>query len=134
MIQNDLIKQGLVAYLQSKTTIVNLLYNDDSDEIKEYNWQGTVSYYPTLRIRIISNRPLGNCNGSGFTASIMAFSEEASSAEADNIAGIIANVLNSRGFTSSGRTFITLTTNLVPAVRQDERTWRSEVLLDGIAT
>jgi hypothetical protein len=132
--RNDEIKQGLVAYMKSKLTITNLLYNDDPDEIKEYNWQGTVSFYPCVRLRLIANLPILNCDGSDFTAGVMAFSEQASSAEADNIAGIIANILHDKGFSSSGIAYRTRVTNIVPAIRQDERTWRSEVLLEGSAS
>ena len=130
----DEIQMGLVAYLKSKTTITDLLYNDDAEEIKEYNWKGTVSHYPCLRIRIIPPvTTIGNCNGSVFNAGIMVFSEDASSYEANYISGIIANYMD-RGFNSSGIAFAVSMTNLVPAIAQDERTWRSEVLLNGIAS
>ena len=130
----DEIQMGLIAYLKSKTTITDLLYNDDAEEIKEYNWKGTVSHYPCLRIRIIPPvTTIGNCNGSVFNAGIMVFSEDASSYEANYISGIIASYMD-RGFNSSGIAFAVSMTNLVPAIAQDERTWRSELLINGIAS
>lgn len=130
----DEIQMGLVAYLKSKTTITNLLYNDDADMVKEYNWKGTYTHYPCLRVRIMPPvSTVGNCNGSVFNAGIMIFSEDASSYEANYIAGIIANIMG-RGFYSSGVAFAVSLTNIIPAIAQDERTWRSEILINGIAS
>jgi hypothetical protein len=58
----------------------------------------------------------------------LAFSEEASSQQADRIAGIIADELHDKQFTSNGIAFGVRTSDLIPAVRTDERTWRSENL------
>jgi len=131
----DEIQMGLVSYLKSKTEITSLLHSDDPNEVKEYNWKGTTSNYPCLRIRIIPPvNTVGNCNGSVFNAGIMVFSEDASSYEANYIAGIIAGIMDSRGFNSSGIAYSISMTNVVPAIAQDERTWRSEVLINGIAS
>jgi len=131
----DEIKMGLIAYLKSKTAITSLLYNDDDDEIKEFMWQGTVANYPGVRLRINPPVvPFANCNIINFSASILVFSEKDSSAEADYIAGIIANTMRGTSFHSSGIAFTSRVTNVVPAIRQDERTWRSEVFLNGSAS
>lgn len=130
----DEIQAGLVQYLKSKTTIVDLIYNDDSEQIKEYDWQGTIAFYPCIRVRILNNYPMQQCGGSTFNASILAFSEEASSREANQIAGIIASVIRDKGYKSNGVAFYTKINDLVPAIRQDVRTWRSEVLISGIAS
>jgi hypothetical protein len=132
--RNDELKEGLISYLQSKTAITSLLYNDDANEIKESQWQGTVAYYPCVRVRIISNNPVGDCSAGTYSASIMCYSEEASSEEADRIAGIIGNTLHNTGFTSSGIRFTVIVSNLVPAIRQDARTWRSEIFINGIVS
>lgn len=130
----DEIKMGLIAYLKARTAITNLLYNDDADEIKEFMWQGTVANYPGVRLRINAPvSPFANCNLINFSASILVFSEKDSSAEADYIAGIIANTMRGTAFHSSGIAFTSRVTNIVPAIRQDERTWRSEVLMNGTA-
>ena len=132
--RNDEIQEGLVAYLKSKIEITDLLYNTDAEQIKEYNWQGTVANYPCVRVRIFGNMPNDDCSKSVFTASILVFDENASSQQCDRIAGIIGGILRRRGFISSGVAFTSKVTNLIHAVRQDMRTWRSEILLSGIAS
>lgn len=132
--RNDELKEALIDYLQSKTAITSLLYNDDANEIKESQWQGTVAYYPCLRVRIITNKPIGNCASSTYSASIMCYSEEASSEEADRIAGIIGNMLHGIGFTSAGMHFTCSVSDTVPAIRQDARTWRAEVFINGVVS
>jgi len=132
--RNDEIQEGLVAYLKSKTEITSLLYNGDAEQIKEYNWQGTVAYYPCIRVRIFGNRPDDDCYKSVYTASILVFDENASSQHADQIAGIISGILRRRGFSSSGVAFTTKVTNTIHAIRQDMKTWRSEILVSGIAS
>jgi hypothetical protein len=133
--RNDEIQEGLVSYLKSKSAITDLLYNSGSNQIKEDQWKGTVAYYPGVRVRLISNIPPDSgCNGSLYSAGIQVFSEEASSLQADLIAGTIANVLDSKGFTSAGIAFTSNVTNVIPAIAESERTWRSEVLINGIAS
>ena len=62
------------------------------------------------------------------------FTEDSSSLEADQIAGIISTELHTRQFSSNNFAFSLRLTNLVPAIRIDERTWRSEVLMSGIVS
>ena len=133
--RNDEIQAGIVAYLKSKTAITSLLYSDDPNEIKEDQWQGTTSNYPNVRVRMISNIPADAvCSASRYNVGIQVFSELDSSREADQIAGIIMGVLHVKGFTSSGIAFTSTVTNVIPAISQDVRTWRSEVLVSGIAS
>jgi hypothetical protein len=133
--RNDEIQAGIVAYLKSKIVITSLLYNDDPAEIKEDQWKGTTSNYPNIRVRMISNVPADAvCSSSRFSVGIQVFSELDSSREADEIAGIIMGVLHVKGFTSSGIAFTSTVTNVIPAISQDVRTWRSEVLVSGIAS
>lgn len=127
---NDDIQQGIISYLKGKSAITSQLKS--SNDIKEDQWKGTVANYPMIRVRMISNVPSSECDAS-FTASIMVFSEEASSQEADHIAGIIANILLGRGFSSTGVAFVVWATNIIPAIGQ-EQTWRSEVLISGKAS
>lgn len=128
-IRDDQIQAGLVSYLKSKTTITSLL--DSANEIREDQWQGTEFLYPNVRVRLMNNRPYQECFHS-FDCGIQVFSEEASSREADQISGIIAGEFHIKGFTSNSLAFLVSVTNVVPAVRSDTRTWRSEVLLRGI--
>jgi hypothetical protein len=130
VLRNDQIQAALVAYLKGKTDITDLT---GVDEIREDQWQGTNFSYPNVRVRMISNRPVGgkDCPLQTITVSFMVFSEDASSLEAEQIAGIINNTLNDITFISNGIMVSLRTSNLIPAVRSDERTWRTEALLEG---
>lgn len=133
MQRNDLIQSAIVAYLKSQATVLAEL--KDTNEIREDQWQGSTFTYPNIRVRLISNIPLeNNCDGSTVVMSILAFSEESSSHEADKIAGIINMALcgsNEKGksFVYQSIRFSTFPNNLIPAIRQDKNTWRSEVLI-----
>ena len=133
MQRNDLIQSAIVAYLKSQTTVLAEL--KDTDEIREDQWQGSTFTYPNIRVRLISNIPLeNNCDGSTVVMSILTFSEEASSHEADRIAGIINTALcgseeKGKSFVYQSIRFSTFPNNLIPAIRQDKNTWRSEVLI-----
>ena len=133
--RNDEIQAGLVSYLKSKTAITSLLYSDETKQIKEYMWQGTEeAYYPCIRVKLFGNIPEDDCTKTRYSASILAFDENASSHDADYIAGIIAGILRRRNFTSEGVAFTCRVTNVIHAVRQDMRTWRSEILITGLAS
>ena len=133
MQRNDLIQSAIVAYLKSQATVLAEL--PDDNEIREDQWQGSTFTYPNIRVRLISNIPLeNNCDGSTVVMSILAFSEEASSHEADRIAGIINTALcgseeKGKSFVYQSIRFSTFPNNLIPAIRQDKNTWRSEVLI-----
>ena len=134
MLRNDQIQAAWIDYLKSKADILAEL--TDNDEIREDEWAGTKFTYPNIRVRLISNTPEEgrDCNLHSVTISTMAFSEEASSQQADRIAGIIMVTLHGTQFVSNGIAFSVRTTDLVPAVRSDQRTWRSENLSSIIAS
>lgn len=141
MLRNDEIQTTLVAYLKTLSAVTTLLTTIDNtigaNEIREDQWQGTEFDYPNVRVRMISNIPYGDsdqCDASTFTVSIMSFSQEASSQEADKIAGIISTSLHAKSFTQGTVYVVIHTTNLIPAVRADMRTWRAECLLQGVAS
>lgn len=140
MPRNDEIQSALVTYLKSLSAIYSLLISEDNltgmKEIREDQWQGDDFSYPNIRVRMISNVPLGNnyeCAESTFTISMMAFSQDYSSWEADKIAGIISTSLNGKSFMRGSVQFYLRTTNLIPAVRSDMHTWRAECLMQGTA-
>jgi len=140
MRRNDEVQAAIIAYLKANATILAELVDIHGDpvpeEIREDQWQGENFSYPNIRVRLISNVPLldEQCDFSTLTVSIMVFSEEASSQEADRIAGIIHGIMHQRSFEQNSIAFTLRTTNLIPAVRQDIRVWRSEVLMSGIVT
>ena len=141
MLRNDELQAAIIGYLKTITAIVSLLVTEDNltgtSEIREDQWQGTEFYYPNIRVRMISNNPYGEsdqCNASTFSVSIMAFSQEASSQEADKIAGIISTSLHAKSFIQGSVSMFLRTINLIPAVRSDTLTWRAECLMQGVAT
>lgn len=134
MLRNDEIQTALIAKLKGNATIVALL--SSSEDIKEDQWQGADFIYPAVRLQLNSNQPLagGDCRHLRIGLSILVFSESDNSLEADKIAGIINNELHEKQFSSNGIAISLRTTNLIPAVKSDVRTWRSQILMTGIAS
>jgi hypothetical protein len=131
MLRNDQIQEAIVSYLKTKSDITDEL-KDGADEIREDEWQGRDFTYANVRVRLISNEPQQmQCDLHSVLFSCMAFSEEASSQQADRIAGIINNTLHDQSFQSNNISFNARTTSLVPAIRIDERTWRAETILEA---
>jgi hypothetical protein len=128
VLRNDQVQSAWITRLKANTTVLAEL--DDNDEIREDFWQGDKFTYPNIRVRVISNTPQAgrDCNLHDIVISTMVFSEEPSSQQADRIAGIIMTELHDRQFTSNGIAFGVRTSDLIPAVRTDERTWRSEAI------
>ena len=128
--RNNQIQAAIIARLKANATVTAEVI---ADEIREDQWQGTEFVYPNIRVKMISNKPepASNCPQALVTLSVQVFSEDASSLEADDIAGIINGVLHATPFSSSGLLLSLRTTNLVPAIRSDTRTWKSEVLMAG---
>jgi len=138
--RNDEIQAAIVAYLKTITAITNLLVTVDvpvgATEIREDQWQGTEFDYPNIRVRMINNTPDTDdpsCSITIFSVSIMAFSQEYSSLEADRIAGIISTSVSGKTVSQVGVSVYLRTTNLIPAVRSDVHTWRAECLMQGTA-
>lgn len=142
MIRNDQIQKELIARLKANTTIAPLVvsgtFADDTwgADIREDQWQGTTFGYPNIRVRLLPTTPLGDkdCKLIRFSVSFMAFSEDGSSMEADYIAGIINNELHGKTFFSNSIEISLRSASLIPAIRSDARTWRSEALMNGIAS
>lgn len=129
---NEQIKSALVAYLK---TITNLTAVVPAAEIREVQYQGTTFTYPNVRVRVISNVPIGKkgCYHD-VRFGIQVNSEKDSSKEAETISGIIAEELSDAAFNQDSVTFSLRLTNIVPALRVDPRTWRSETLFSAIVS
>lgn len=134
MLRNDQIQAALISYLKSRANILNAL--PDDNEIREDDWQGTVFSYPNVRVKLNSNSPIAgkDCKISIISVSILVFSEISNSLEADQIAGIINTEIHEKQFNHGGVAFALRTTNLIPAIKSDLHTWRSEVLMSGAAS
>jgi hypothetical protein len=129
---NYQVQIALISYLKSLPVILAEVL---ATEIRENQWQGTEFSYPNIRIKTFRNEPYTvNCDASDVLFAIQIFSQLDSSIEAERIAGIINDALHARNFESNGIRFSTQTRNQVPAIRQDTRTWRSELLMRATAT
>lgn len=133
MVSNEDIKAVLIARLKSIPAITDELQSPD--EIRESQWQGTTFTYPNIRVRILSNQPMGvdSCYHD-IRAGIQVHSELDSSKEADHISGIIVSELNDKAFRLNDVNCILTATNLVPALRTEQLVWRSEVLFNIVAS
>ena len=129
MLGVDDIRSALISYMKANSTITTAL--GSTVEIRERQWQGTEFVYPCIRVSIGSAVPqmAGECDVFDCNVSITVFSELAQSSQADNITGIINTVLHRRSFSYGGVRFMVWTSRLIEAVREDTRTWRSELIL-----
>jgi len=127
---NNEVKEALIDYLKSVPEIATKVTDfDGTIDIRESQFQGEAFMYPNIRLRIITNVPLSkNCDHSSVTYSMAVFSEDFDSLQADEIAGIINSYLHDRQFRSNNIAISAWTTNVIPAIRIDARTWRSEVI------
>ena len=131
MIRPDEVQSALVQYMKVNTTITASI-PDGSDEIRESQWQGVNFKYPNIRVNVPRLTEMTNlCHAFNADFSILVFSEEASSYEADKIVGIINNVLHRRSFSYQNVRFVLTTSTIIPAIRSESRLWRSELLLRG---
>lgn len=130
-IDNEEIKTALIARIKSLTSITSLLASPE--EVREVQYQGTTFGYPNVRLRVIDNRRFTDCYHE-ITVGVQVNSQKDSSKEAENISGIIGETLNDVSFESDNKAFLLRITNLVPALRVDERTWRTEAIFSGIVS
>ena len=136
LIRTDEIQTAWITALKANTTIVAEL--DTADEIREINWKGSNFTYPNLRVEITSNTPSTDGRSEICLAltntSIYAYSEEASSLQANQIAGIIANEYHDKhGLNYSNIAFTHIVADIIPAIAVTERLWRSQVNLVSTA-
>jgi hypothetical protein len=135
VIPNNTVQAAIISFLKSKVAITSLLVDNAGvahpDEIREVEWQGDTFAYPNIRVDLGTQTDAieeTNCDISNITFSILIFSELYSSKEANSIAGVIANIMHKKSMTSGGVQFVRVICTLVPAIRKDERTWRSELI------
>lgn len=129
---NNEVQAAIIARLKAQTTVTAEVV---ATEIREDQWQGTDFSYPNIRVKMLHNRPQeDNCNKTIVDVSVQVFGEDASTLQTDRIAGIITNVLHTVQFSSSGTQVSLRVYDIVPSIRSNARTWRSEVLLAGIAS
>lgn len=135
MISNDVIQAALLAKAQSTTSITSLL-PDGANGIKQLNYKGTDFSLPCIRLAIESQTDVfgteANCP-SQVDFSFYVFSEKASSKEADQIAGAVVAAFRGLSFQRDTVKFVKIRIlENVPAVAEDERTWRAQIRCQSI--
>jgi hypothetical protein len=132
MLNNNTIQEAILDYLKADATLVAML--SDSGQIKEDNWQGVAFTYPAVRVDLknqVTDVENG-CNYSLVTFSILCYSEQKSSKEANNIAWRVLTILHDHSFSFGGLYFSKVrNTGLIPAQRKDDKSWVAEVSLES---
>lgn len=123
------VQAAWIAYLKSQPTLTILLAN--SGQIKELQWQGDEFVYPAIRVSVDFYPSVNGCIPRA-TVFIDVFSEEKTSKQASNIAGVIQNLVHRKPFTSVGVKFFMI---LVEEVVHPERSifaWQSEIKVNTL--
>lgn len=123
------VREAIIDKMQANVSIMALL--DDANEVRESNWSGSEFTYPNYRVRINNITPFQDCYQS-LDASIVCYSEEASSRQAEEMAGVVANQFHDKAFTQGTIRFTHIVTSPIPAIKVDVRTWRSEVQITSL--
>jgi len=129
MISVEDIQAALISKIKANATIMALL--SDSSEVREINWKGQNFTYPNIRVKI-NSAPFYRACYQNLDASIFVFSEQASSTEANDIAGTITNEYHNKSFSQSGVAFSHIIAEVIPAISVTMRSWRSEVQLKSV--
>ena len=130
MISNSNIQAGWIAKLKANTSVTALV---PAVEIREDLYKSPTFTYPNIRVKLGNLTPTAqnnNCLVFKSEVSILVFTEQKSSKQADDIAGVIATAFWGIGFTSNGVKFAAVTLDaLVPAMtpERDENSWLAEV-------
>ena len=135
MISNSDIKAAWVAKLKANTNITNLV---PAAEIREVEWKGTNFTYPNIRVQLhplIPTNTNANCQVFGSRVSILIYTEQKSSKQADDIAVVVAqeywgHVFSSLNIRFSGIVLQSLDPAIVP--EEDANSWRSAVQLSTV--
>lgn len=130
MIGDEVVQAAIVAKLKSLAPFQSVA----SDEIRELEWQGDTFSYPNIRVELEDNVPYFDeqlkCTLQRVEWSVYCFSQQRSSKECSQIKTAISNAMVSNGFSNLPLAIRFLPVKIldsVPAVRQDERTWRSQL-------
>lgn len=135
MINNSDVQQAWIARLKANANIIAVV---DSKEIREYHWKGTNFTYPNIRVRMGLLTPqveASTCQVFHSLVSILVSSEQKSSKQADDIAGVIATEFWGRNFTSEDIRFIKVSLeSLAPAEVPEENddVWVSTVNFNAL--
>jgi len=133
MIDNNLLQAALIAKANSSTGIQTYL---SSGTVLEYNWQGVDFGMPAARLQIEGQSDISELNEhcpSQVDFSWYIFSEKQSSKECNQIAGAFVTAFRGISFEKNAIKFVRVRiSENIPAIREDERTWRAQVRCQSI--
>ena len=129
MISDELVAAALLQYLYSLPTLLAALPEGKSG-IHEYDWQGENFKYPCVRFKLGTQSPQPDetdCSIYRQNFSLIVYSEQKSSKEANQIMGIINAIIHKTNFDSGMVRFAYIhIDSLIPAMRKDVMTWQAE--------
>ena len=135
MISNDIIQAALLAKAQAIVALTSSL-TSGADGIKQLNYKGADFSYPCVRLALEGQTDISGTNTncpSQADFSFYVFSEKASSKEADQIAGKIITAIRGLSFSQSSVKFVKIRIlENIPAIAQDELTWRAQIRCQSI--
>lgn len=134
MLSNDLIQAAIITKLKADTALVAFLTAASAaNEIREAQWQGREFVYPAVRVTV--GTQLAGGNGPCYTTTgqtpftIYCYSEQDSSQQADQLAGLVDDALLGLHLSGTGfRTGPVLSDGLIKAIRTGERVWQATFL------
>jgi hypothetical protein len=130
MLSPTTVQAALVALLKADPLLVAAL--SSADAIKEAQWRGTKFAYPAVRVDISDMRPQGNgaCakRWLATAGSILVYSKGDSSAECENILGLVENAIVGRHLSAAGLTSLEFRVDQVVYPFRETNLWRGEIL------
>lgn len=131
MLSDEKLQADLLTKLKTLSSVTALL-GDGASGIKELQWQGVTFLYPCVRFDIENTGyefdEQEKCQLYFMEFSLFVFSQERSSKQCSQIKGLLENSLTALGWTGTNAKYSRLRmTDSVPSVREDERTWRSQI-------
>lgn len=129
-IGDEVVQAAIVAKLKSLAPFQGV----QGVEVRELEWQGDTFTYPNVRVELEYNSPYFDeqlkCTLQRVEFSVYCFSEQRSSKECSQVKSAVINAMTSNGFSNQSLNIKFLPVRIVdnvPAVREDEHTWRSQV-------
>lgn len=128
---------AIISYLKSMSALNVALTtasspSGSSSQVKEYFWQGEAFTYPSVRLQMGIARSVGEpeCGKWLLPFYVLCFSEQKSSKQCSQLASIVATIHGKQPGVLNGVDFVRFYVDqIVPPIRQDELTWRSEVIV-----
>lgn len=131
---NFQVQSATVGYIKTQASVTTLLCTGSPSgvEVREDQWHGVDFCYPNVRVRLDDLQPDKACTFYTINMTILVFSEEASSQQADVIAGAVQAIFDKKAMTTGGVHFMSIhVANVIPAVREG-LVWKAEVTINAL--